>query len=136
MRPILWRKSLALVRVEWTRFSDRYSTRQMHLPRSLAHLKRKISGKKWVEAKRWAAGWVTGRKYKLPTKQQPDGTVAGSSKRLASRFYQLKTGHYLIGQYLKWTGNQPTAKCWWCPRTGPRRGNISLSAARTRNASR
>ena len=41
--------------------------------------------------------------------------MAGSSKRLASRFYQLKTGHYLTGQYLKWTGNQPTAKCRWCP---------------------
>jgi len=27
----------------------------------------------------------------------------------------LKTGHCLIDQYLKWTANQPTPKCWWCP---------------------
>ena len=49
------------------------------------------------------------------TKKRPDRTVAGSSKRLASRFYQLMTGHCLTGQYLKWTGNQHTARYWWCP---------------------
>jgi hypothetical protein len=48
---------------------------------------------KWAEARRWAGGRVTGKKYKLPSKQRPDGTVAGSTKGLASRFYQLKTGH-------------------------------------------
>jgi hypothetical protein len=50
----------------------------------------------------------------MPREQQPDKTVAGSTKRLASRLYQLKTGHCLTGQYLEWTKNQPTAKCWWC----------------------
>jgi hypothetical protein len=51
----------------------------------------------------------------MPREQQPDKTAAGSTKRLASRFYQLKTGHCLTGQYLEWTKNQPTAKYWWCP---------------------
>jgi len=37
--------------------------------------------------KRWTVGRATGRKYELPTKQRPDGTMAGNSKRLASRFY-------------------------------------------------
>jgi len=36
----------------------------------------------------------------MPKSQKPDGAVAGSSKRLASRFYQIKTGHCLTGQYL------------------------------------
>jgi hypothetical protein len=40
--------------------------------------------------------------------------VAGSSKGLASRFYQLKTGHCLTGQYLNWTKSRPTPQCWWC----------------------
>jgi len=40
--------------------------------------------------------------------------VGGSTKRLASRFYQLKTGHCLIGQYLNWTKNRPIPQCWWC----------------------
>jgi hypothetical protein len=41
--------------------------------------------------------------------------LAGSTKRLASRFYQVETGHCPTGQYLEWTRNQPTAVCWWCP---------------------
>jgi hypothetical protein len=91
--------------VEWMRFSpsDRNRARTMPLSRSLAHLKRDISEKKWAEARRWAGARVTGKKYKLLIKQRPDGTVAGSPKRLASRFYQLKTGHCLTGQYLNWT---------------------------------
>jgi len=35
--------------------------------------------------------------------QRPEGTVAGSSKRLASRVYQVKAGHCLSGRYLRWT---------------------------------
>jgi len=60
---------------------------------SLAHpqnVKKKRRKKKWVEAKRRAAG------TKLPTcSGGPDGTAAGSSKRLASGFRQQKTGHCL-----------------------------------------
>ena len=33
--------------------------------------------------------------------------LAGSTKRLASRFYLMKTGHCLTGQYLQWTGSRP-----------------------------
>jgi hypothetical protein len=50
----------------------------------------------------------------MPDSQKPDSTVANSAKRLASRFYQLKTGHCLTGQYLNWTKSQATAQCWWC----------------------
>jgi len=45
---------------------------------------------------------------------KPDSTVAGSTKRLASRYYQTKTGHCRIGQYLHWAKVRPTAQCWWC----------------------
>jgi ribonuclease HI len=48
------------------------------------------SQKKWAEARQWAGGRVTSKKYKMPRKQRPDKTVVGSSKRHASRFYQLK----------------------------------------------
>jgi len=77
----------------------------MPLPRSLANLKQEISEKKWVEARRWAGGRTSKKKYRIPESQNPDGTVANSTKRLASRFYQLKTGHCLTGQYLNWTKN-------------------------------
>ena len=35
-------------------------------------------------------------------------------KKMASRFYQLKSGHALTGVYLKCTGNRPDGHCWWC----------------------
>jgi ribonuclease HI len=85
------------------------------LPRSLAYLKREISEKKWAEAGQWAGGRITRHKYKMPRRQRPDQTVAGSTKRHASRFYQLKTGPCLTAQYLNWTKKRPTAQCWWCP---------------------
>jgi len=40
--------------------------------------------------------------------------VAGSTGRLTSRFYQIKTGRCLTGQYLNWTKNRATPQCWWC----------------------
>jgi hypothetical protein len=83
--------------------------RPMPPPRPLAHLKREISEKKWAEARRWAGERVSRKKYKLPANQKPDGTVAGSFKRLASRLCQLKTGHCLTGKYLHWTESRPTA---------------------------
>jgi hypothetical protein len=40
------------------------------------------------------------------------------------RFYQLKTDHYLTGQFLMWTKKQSTAK-WWCPYTTQTREHFS-----------
>jgi len=51
--------------------------------------------------------------------------VAGSTKRLASRFYQMKTGHCLPGQYLRWSENKPIAQCWWCRYQAQRRDHLS-----------
>jgi len=86
----------------------------MPLPRSLATLKREISEKKWVEARRRAGGRTSKKKYKMPESHKLDVTVAESTKRLASRYYQLKTGHARTGQYLHWAKVRPTAQCWWC----------------------
>ena len=54
-----------------------------------------------TEAKGWAKERLNGtknRKYRPSEKQKPDPTEARANKRLASRFYQLKTGHSLTGQ--------------------------------------
>jgi len=88
--------------------------RPMPLPRSLANLKREISEKKWVEARRWAGGRTSKGRYRTPESHKPDGTVAESAKRLASRYYQLKTGHARTGQYLHLAKARPTTQCWWC----------------------
>jgi len=80
----------------------------MPLLRPCATLKREISEKMWVEARQWAGSRTSKKKYRLPKSQRPDGTAAGSTKRLASRFYQLKTGYCLTGQYLNRTKNRPS----------------------------
>jgi len=100
--------------LEWMTYSDRPEERSMPLPRSLAKIKRKIAEKKWAEARAWAGGRTSKKKYKMPESQCPDGTVAGSTKRLASRFYQLKMGHCRTGQYLHQAKVRPTAQGWWC----------------------
>jgi len=82
--------------VEWLNFSDWTDVWAIPLPQSLANLKREISEKRWVELSQWDAGQIPKKKYQIPKSQLPDGMVTGSTKRLASRFYQLKTGHCLI----------------------------------------
>ena len=54
--------------------------------------------------RQWAGGRTAETKYRMPKSQRPDGAVAGSTKSLASRYNQLKTGHDRTGQYLQWVG--------------------------------
>jgi len=51
--------------VEWLRYLDWGEAREMPLPRSLAHFKREITEKKWVEAHQWAGGRTSKKKYTL-----------------------------------------------------------------------
>ena len=37
-----------------------------------------------------------------------------SKKSIAARFYEVKTGHALIGKYLRWIRKRGDMKCWWC----------------------
>jgi hypothetical protein len=54
-------------------------------------IKREISEKRWIEAHRWVENRITARKCRMLDKQRPNKVVPGSSKRLAGRFYLLKT---------------------------------------------
>jgi len=47
----------------------------------------------WEEARKWAGSRTSRQKYRMPKSQRSDGTIAGSTKRRASRAYQLKSGH-------------------------------------------
>ena len=89
---------------EWSWLARVFGTgrgaRAMPLPRSLARLTREISEKRRSGRKRGS-----GKRYKVPSGQKPDGTAAGGSgrRRLASgRHGQLKTG-----QCLTWTKSRP-----------------------------
>jgi len=104
---------------EWAKIAaEKPSTRGVEnpgpLPRSLASRKREISEKKWAEARSWAGGRISKAKYRVAKSQKPDSEVANSTKRLASRFYQLNTGDARIGQYLHWDNDRPDDQCWWC----------------------
>jgi len=86
-------------------------------PCSLAHIKRKCSEAKWTDASKWVKAQLartSNSKYRPSDKQKPNATVAQANKKLAVRFYQLKRGYCLTGQYLQWTTRRPDAKCWWC----------------------
>jgi len=72
----------------------------------LAHLKRGITERKWVEACSWMESRLSKHHAYRPRK----------SKAVASRFYQLRTGHALIGPYLKKIGKRASDACWWCDR--------------------
>ena len=95
-------------------YSDRVEANAMPLARSLTNIKREISGKKWAEARQWEGGRTSKTKYRMPKSQKPDGTVAGSTKRLDSWFHQLKTGYRLSGQHLNWTKNRTNPQSRWC----------------------
>ena len=47
---------------------------------------------------------------------RPDPTLAKANRAVASRVYQLRTGHALIGPYLKKIGKRASDTCWWCDR--------------------
>jgi len=95
--------------IEWfstTNPDGSISARKFPLPRSLANVKRGFSERKREDANNWAKKQLArtrNRKYR-PNEKMPDQTVAKAKKRLASRFYQMKTGHYLA-----WTTRRPDA---------------------------
>jgi hypothetical protein len=76
----------------------------------------------------WADSRITGKKYQYCRQgkvcHKPDSAPAKTGKRLAARFYQLKTGHCLTDQYLKWTKNRHSANCWCCPYKSQTRENL------------
>jgi hypothetical protein len=72
-------------RVEWLRFRDKYERRAMPLPASLAHLKWRISEKKWPEAIAWPRQRISLAAYKLRDKQRIDPLPARADKSTARR---------------------------------------------------
>jgi ribonuclease HI len=105
--------------VEWHTIDNR--PRRMP-PVSLARLSRQVTEKKWEEAKGWAYSRITNPSYNVKCRQwrknRPDPAPAKARKGIASRYYQLKTGHALTGVYLKWIGSREEDTCWWCHRPG------------------
>lgn len=82
---------------------------------SLAHINRTTTDRKWAEHRQWLEAHCKGHTaYTLTSAQRTDRAPATAEKRTAARYYQLKTGHALIGTYLKRIGRNETDECWWC----------------------
>jgi len=88
------------------------------------------------EARKWTGGRTSKRKYKMPDSLRPNSMVAGSTKSLAVRFYQLKMGHTHTGKYLHWTRARPIAQCWWCPHPKQPREHLQKGCLRWRKQQR
>jgi len=54
---------------EWAKAAAEQAGNHRPIPRSLANLKREISGRKWVEARQWAGGRTSKAKYRMPASQ-------------------------------------------------------------------
>jgi len=53
--------------------------------------------------------------YYIPwTKNSINSMLGKTSKKYASRYYQLKVGHGAVGTYLFGIGAIDTPQCWWC----------------------
>jgi hypothetical protein len=82
---------------------------------SLPRLHRTTKEKKWSDTKSWLKEIINNRPNYIPPRQQkPDPAAMATLKRLASRYYQLKTGHAITGEHLKRINSTNDDRCWWC----------------------
>jgi len=84
---------------------------------SFAHIGRRLMETKWDESKKEIKemGKKLRHSYRYDlVKRGGNSAVMKSQKSIAARFYQLKTGHALMGKYLMRIGKRRDMKCWWC----------------------
>jgi hypothetical protein len=84
---------------------------------SLAHIGQKVTEMKWEESKKNIQ--EMGKKSKHSywydlVKRGGNSVTMDSKKSISARFYQPKTGHALLGKYLRRIGKRRDMKCWWC----------------------
>ena len=82
---------------------------------SLSHLTRKVTEAISEATKAWIRDCV-GRRH--PYRPPPGGklrkVLARMRKEVASRFYQLLSGHAATAEHLMRVGQAPNSRCWWC----------------------
>jgi hypothetical protein len=70
---------------------------------TISHLNRYAKEKRTEERRQWLQKTMAPRLgYCLSTETKPDPTAIKTTKRIATRYYQLKIGHEVIGVHLKW----------------------------------
>jgi hypothetical protein len=84
---------------------------------SFTHVSRRVTEMKWEESKKEIKemGKKSKHSYRYDlVKRGGNNAVMKTRKSIAARFYQLKTGHALLGKYLRRIGKRRDMKCWWC----------------------
>jgi hypothetical protein len=84
---------------------------------SFAHIGRRLTEEKWEESKTEIKemGKKSKHSYQYDlVNRGGNSAVMKSQKSIAARFYQLKTGHALMGKFLRRIGKRRDMKCWWC----------------------
>ncbi|EED15087.1 reverse transcriptase, putative, partial [Talaromyces stipitatus ATCC 10500] len=87
---------------------------------SLAHVRRACTEARRAAVSEWAqinavqGRHRDGRAYKMPRGWNLDPVAGKAPKRVASRYYQLKTGHAPIGTYLYRIGQRESPECQAC----------------------
>ena len=82
-----------------------------------SHMSRKLTELKWEKGKEKIKekGKKSKHSYQYDlVKRGGNSAVMESKKPIVVRFYQLKTGHALLGKYLQRIGTRRDMKCWWC----------------------
>ena len=98
---------------------------------SLAYLGRGVSERttrRWMEDTRARMSGSGRGAFRVPDREARPGIrplLGTAKKRVASRFFQLLSGHAMIAPFLKerwgWTD---TDKCWWCEGGRQSRGHL------------
>jgi len=103
------------------KYCGSYTETQNPLPHlnyiSFAHIGRRLSEMEWDESKKQIKemGKKSKHSYRYDlVKRGGNSAVMKSQKSIAARFYQLKTGHALLGKYLRRIRKRRDMKCWWC----------------------
>ena len=87
---------------------------------SLAHVSRRrtevctAQRKQWIKKRLEKRSRKAQRTYKPAEELRQDPVAAAASKRVASRYYQLKIGHAAVGEFLQRRDAQASAACRWC----------------------
>jgi len=94
---------------------------------SFSHISRRLTEVEWEEHKKEIKelGKKSKHSYRYDlVKRGSNSAVMGAKKKIAARFYQLKSGHALIAKYLLWIRKRSDMKCWWCGHEYQTRDNL------------
>ena len=93
---------------------------------SLAHLTRKTTEARSLETSNWIRTHVKRKhRYRPPPGGKMRQEIRGVRKELASRYYQLLSGHAATATHLRRVGQASSDKCWWCE-SGERQTRLHL----------